>query len=177
MTNEDFVTLAIIAKTQGRHGEVICNILTDFPEKFEERKRLFLWRPEKKGERCEIKLEDHWFHKGRVVLKFAGIDSINDAEPLVGCEVQIPESERAPLEEGRYYISDLKGCTLFNGDQAVGTVTDVNTDMAGAAPLIVVKTAKGEVDVPFAEAFIVSVDVAAKELRMNLPAGLLDVNQ
>jgi 16S rRNA processing protein RimM len=95
---------------------------------------------------------------------------------LVGCEVQIPESERAPLEEGRYYISDLKGCTLFNGDQPVGTVKDVNTDMAGAAPLLVVETSKGEVDVPFAEAYIASVDVSAKELRMNRPEGLLDVN-
>ena len=95
----DFVTLARVFKTQGRIGEVACEILTDFPEKFAERKRLLLFNPKRPAdERREFILESHWLHKGTVVLKFAGIDSITDAELLIGCEVQIPESERAPLD-------------------------------------------------------------------------------
>ncbi len=48
-----------------------------------------------------LQVEQHWFHKGHVVLKFAGVESISDAERLAGMELQIPEEQRAPLEDGR----------------------------------------------------------------------------
>ncbi len=177
--NEAYVTLARITKTQGRRGEVACEILTDFPEKFAERARVFLLYPKSTSSKhLELTVEDHWFHKDRVVLKFAGIDSISEAEGLVGCEVQIPESERAPLEPGAYYISDLAGCTLLNGNVAVGTITTLRT-VSGGVPLLVVQSPSqppGELEIPFAEAYLECVDLDAKLVRMNLPEGLLDIN-
>src|SRR5262249_46868631 len=95
----EFVTLAKVTKTQGRKGEVAAALLTDFPERFAERKKLYAVNYAQKERRREVQLEDHWFHKGGVVLKFAGVDSISMAEELIGCEIQIPANERAQLQD------------------------------------------------------------------------------
>src|ERR1700759_248340 len=103
-----WVWLAHIKRTQGRKGEVFAEILTDFPDKFAERKRLWLLR-EALSPR-EVELLHHWLHKGGIVLHFAGVDSISGAEELAGMVVAIPHAERAPLAEGDVYIGDLIGC-------------------------------------------------------------------
>ena len=63
--------------------------------------------------RRELQLEEHWFHKGGVVLKFAGVDTISDAEQLAGWEVQVPREQRAELEEGAAYVSEMVGCEVW----------------------------------------------------------------
>src|SRR5258708_8002836 len=128
-----FVTIARVIRTQGRKGEVSAILLTDFPERFDSRRRLFVL--DMKGARRSMDLEDHWFHKGHVVLKFAGIDSISDGETLKGSEIQVPFSERAPLEEGEVYVSDLVGCTVYDGPREIGRIRGVQFDR-GEAPLL-----------------------------------------
>src|SRR5262249_38473750 len=100
-----FVTIAKVTKTQGRKGEVAALLLTDFPERFATRKRLFAL--DRQDRRTELELEDHWFHKGGVVLKFAGVDSISQAETLIGCGIQIPQAERAEPAGGLVLLGDL----------------------------------------------------------------------
>jgi len=172
---EEFITIAKVVKTQGRHGEVAAEIHTDFPEKFSERKRLFAWLPD--GSRRELNVEDHWPHKDRVVLKFAGVDDISAAEKLIGSELQVPLSERAMLEAGTYYISDLVGLRLLEQEREIGQVTGVEFG-AGEAPNLVVKAASGgkEFLVPFAKAYLVNVDLESRQLEMRLPEGLLEVD-
>jgi 16S rRNA processing protein RimM len=169
---DDFITIARVVKTQGRHGEVAAELHTDFPERFEERKRIFALG--ENGARRELKLETFWPHKGQIVLKFAGVASISDAEALVGCELQIPKSERAELTQGGAYVSDLMGCTVRDAGCEIGKVTEVRFG-AGEAPLLVIKGAK-EYAIPFAEAYLERVDTERKEIRMQLPEGMLDVN-
>src|SRR4051812_12125284 len=106
--SQEFITIARVVKTQGRHGEVAAELHTDFPEKFSERTKLFALDAD--GKRHELRLESHWLHKSYVVLKFAGVESISDAEALVGCEIQLPQEQRADIEAGAAYISDLIGC-------------------------------------------------------------------
>jgi len=174
--DDEWVVVAKIVRPQGRHGEALAELLTDFPERFAERKRLFLLSP-KSGPR-PIELERHWLHQGRIVLKFAGIDSINDVETLRGLEVAIPKAERAPLEDGAIYIADLIGCTLVDSRTAaeIGKITDVDRE-SSATPLLVIQTsAKEEALVPFAKAFNPTFDAAAKQLTMELPEGLLELN-
>jgi 16S rRNA processing protein RimM len=156
-------------------------LFTDFPEKFAERRRLFALG--KNGERREMKVEDHWPHKGWMVLKFAGVDSIEAAELLIGCELQIPLSERAKLSGGATYVSDLIGCVVFDfaadgPPLEVGTIKDVEFGTGEAPTLIVAgKTAADEIMIPFAEPFVRKLDVAAKRLDMTLPDGLLEVHK
>jgi len=161
-----------VVKTQGRHGEVAAELHTDFPERFEERTRIFALRED--GTRRELNLESFWPHKSQIVLKFSGIDSISEAETLIGSELQVRSSERAELEPGAAYVSDLVGCAVWDGDRQVGKVSDVRFG-AGEAPLLVVQGDR-EYEIPFAEAFLKSVDIGRKEIRMALPEGLLDVN-
>jgi 16S rRNA processing protein RimM len=160
-------------RAQGRRGEVAAELHTDFPERFAERKRLWALAPD--GSRRELVLEEFWLHKGRVVLKFAGVDSISDADALAGCELQVPSEQRAPLPEGATYVSDLVGCSLFAGDRLVGKVEEVQMG-AGEAPLLVVKAGARELLVPFAAEFVQQHDAPAKRLVMTLPQGLLELD-
>jgi 16S rRNA processing protein RimM len=173
VNRNDFVTLARVVKTQGRRGEVAVEVHSDVPGRLHPGMRMFALAED--GIRRELKIEDAWPHKDFVVLKFAGVDSISDAEPLVGCELQVPLSERAQLEPGATYISDLIGCTLFDRGREVGTITDVRFG-AGEAPLLVVGSGKSELEIPYAQEFLTSIDLERKRIETNLPEGLLDVN-
>lgn len=168
--------LARLVRPQGRHGEILADILTDFPERFADRKLLFLVSSETSQSPVrDASLESHWLHKGRVVLKFAGVDSINDGNALRGLLVAIPASERALLTDGSVYINDLIGCEVvdLNASKTVGVVADVDRE----AGLLEVKAlAGGEALIPFARAYLVTMDTAAKRIEMRLPAGLLDIN-
>jgi len=169
---DEFVTIARVLRPQGRKGEVTAALLTDFPELFASRKRLFLL--DEHGHRREVELEAHWFHKNQVVLKFKDVNSISDAEELTGCEVQAPRSERAVLEQGASYVSDLVGCTVYDSGREIGTVQAVQFG-AGEAPLLVVKGAK-EYLVPFAAEYIEKFLAEQKRLEMKLPEGMLELD-
>jgi 16S rRNA processing protein RimM len=134
-----------------------------------------LWALTGDGSRRELKVEEFWPHKSYLVLKFTGIDSISDAEMLAGCELQVPEAERAKLEPGWAYVSDLVGCAVFDGDREVGQVHDVQFG-AGEAPLLVVKAGSKEYEIPYAEAYLTNSDLEHKKIRMKLPEGMLELN-
>jgi len=126
--------------------------------------------------RRELEVEDLWPHKGVVVLKFRGVDSMNDAELLIGSELQVHSAERADLEPGWNYVSDLIGCTVLDHAREIGRIEDVQFG-AGEAPLLIVANSAGrKFDVPFAEAYLEDVDTAQRQVRMNLPEGMLEIN-
>jgi 16S rRNA processing protein RimM len=169
----EFITLARVFKTQGRRGEVAVELHSDVPGRFHEGLRLFA--AGKDDSRRELQVDEVWPHKGSLVLKFAGIDSLSDAEALVGCDLQVPHEARAPLEAGWIYVSDLVGCAVFDRGREIGTVADVQFG-SGEAPLLLVKAGKAEYEIPFAEAYLKSVELGRKRIEMELPVGLLDVN-
>ncbi|HTJ88295.1 MAG TPA: ribosome maturation factor RimM [Terriglobales bacterium] len=172
-TAEEFVTLARVIKTQGRHGEVAVQVHSDIPDRLHPGLRLFALAQD--NSRRELQIDDAWPHKDWLVLKFAGVDSISDAELLIGSELQVPASERAELEAGAAYVSDLIGCVLFDRDREIGAIRDVRFG-AGEAPLLVMGSGKNELEIPYAQEFLVRVDLEGKRLDMNLPEGLLEVN-
>jgi 16S rRNA processing protein RimM len=169
-----FITLARVVKTQGRRGEVACEIFSAVPDRFSIGMKLLALDREER--RRELEIEDIWPHKELLVFRFAGVNSISEAEPLVGCELQIPTSERSKLEVGWNYVSDLVGCTLLDADREIGRIEEV-TFGAGEAPLLAVRADSANIlEIPFAEAYVVRVDVERKQVLMNLPDGLLEVN-
>ena len=164
-----------MVKTQGRRGEVAGEILSDVPDRFAVGMRLLALPREPDRQRRELEVEEIWPHKG-LVLKFAGVDSISDAEALVGCELQVPLSQRSELRAGWNYVSDLVGCSVFDHDREIGRIEDVQFG-AGEAPLLIVRDAAAKlVEIPFAEAYLDRLDVERKQVRMKLPEGLLEVN-
>jgi 16S rRNA processing protein RimM len=189
-TPENWTWLARIRRYQGRKGEVFADLLTDFPEKFAERKQLWLLSGTSSGAGGgapaatthaprEVELIAHWPHKGGVVLHFAGIDSITAAETLKGMIVAIPRTERAALDEDEVYVGDLIGCTLIDVAGAepvtVGPIEEVDRS-SGPVALLVVQGAAGEVLVPFAKSYLRKIDLKAKRVEMALPEGLVELN-
>jgi 16S rRNA processing protein RimM len=177
---EQWVWLARIRRAQGRKGEVFAQILTDFPEKFAQRRRLWLLaRAAPATSPREVELIAHWLHKGGIVLHFAGVDSISAAEALAGLIVAIPLAERAPLGEDEVYVADLIGCALVDvaGEQPlpVGEIEDVDRT-AGPVALLVVRGAAGEVLIPFARSYLRRIDLEARRVEMALPEGLAELN-
>jgi len=174
----EFITIARVVKPQGRLGEVSAQLFTDFPERFAERRHLFALTLS--GGRRELELEDFWLHKGRMILKFAGIDSIDDAATLVGAEIQIPREQRAQLEAGSFYVSDLVGCRVFASAgsaalQELGPVTDVLFG-AGEAPLLAVREGARELLIPFVESYTRQVDLEGRRIELALPEGMLELD-
>jgi 16S rRNA processing protein RimM len=188
-----WIVLAHLLRPQGRKGEVLAELFTDFPERFEEQRRVFLAPSGFQGEESEARLAEvvsFWLpvgkNEGRVVLQFAGVDTISDAGSIAGQDVIVPREERLPLDDESVYISELIGCMVYDGTLAVGVVEDVQfpttadgaRKLTDAAPLLAVTSLDGdEVLIPFAKAFLVKVDTEAKRIEMTLPEGLVEVNR
>jgi 16S rRNA processing protein RimM len=164
-----------VVKTQGRRGEVAGEILSDVPDRFAVGMKLLALPRGSNAVRRELEVEEFWPHKGLLVLKFAGVDSISEAETLEGCELQVPRSQRSELQAGWNYVSDLVGCEVFDHGREIGRIEDVQFG-AGEAPLLIVRDVTRMLELPFAEAYLDSVDVERKQVRMNLPEGLLELD-
>jgi 16S rRNA processing protein RimM len=170
--SDDLIVIARAVRTHGLKGEVVAELLTDFPERFEDVDELIFVSPS--GERKLGQLEDYWFQKNRVVLKLADYDDVDKAKELVGFDFAVPESERVPLDEDEYYDWELEGCTVKVGNESIGEVRSVMR--TGGAEILVVKDQAGKEQlVPLATPIVVEVDIAAKTIVIDPPEGLLEL--
>ena len=168
---EDLVAIARIAKTRGLRGETVADVLTDFPERFDDLETVTAIKPD--GGREELKIEKFWFQKGRIILKFDGFDSIEAAETLRDYKICVPESEAVELEDDEYFDWELEGCAVetIAGEQ-IGRVKEIMR--TGGTEVLIVEGAEKEYMIPFAEAICTEVDVENKLIRIDAPEGLLD---
>jgi 16S rRNA processing protein RimM len=209
-----WIVLARILRPQGRRGEVLADLFTDFPERFHQHSRVWFAAqgfadsptaefapvisasddppPADKLPASQLQIAEiasHWLpvgrNAGRIVLRFSGIDTIEQAEKLTGFEVLVPRAERMSLDPGSAYISDLIGCTVYDRDKPLGVVAGVDfpttpdgaRHLDAASPLLVLTSPSGdEILIPFARAFLLALDPAAKSIRMSLPEGLAELN-
>lgn len=169
--NEELVAVAKITKSRGLRGELVADVLTDFPERFDDLQTVVGLFPNR--ERRELKIERFWFQKGRIILKFAGFDSIETAESLRGVEVCVPESEAIELDTDEFFDWELTDCEVetIEGEK-IGVVKELMR--TGGTEILVVTGAEKEYLIPFAETICVEVDVENKLIRVDLPDGLLD---
>ena len=172
-----WLRVAQIVRPQGRGGEVLDELLTDLPERFSESPRVWLRAGENAPVR-EAAVESWRLHGGRLVLKLAGVDSIEDAEALRGDEAVVPWAERRALAEDEVYAAELAGCALVDAltSAAVGTITDVEQNLGAGTLLVVERFGGGELLVPFVKAYAPRWDLEARVLMMELPDGLLDLD-
>jgi 16S rRNA processing protein RimM len=168
---EDLVVIAKLAKTRGLRGELVADVLTDFPERFDDLKRVFAVKPN--GETLELEIEKFWFQKGRIVFKFSGFDSIETAETLRNCEISITENEAVELETDEFFDWQLQDCTVETIEGVkLGTVKEVMR--TGGTEILVVAGETKEYLIPFAEKICTEVDVENKLIKVDAPEGLLD---
>jgi len=181
-----FVSLATIVRVRGRIGEVAANILTDFPQRLTRLREVFLL--DAQGRSRPARVRRCWLassHGGQAIFHFEGVDSIDAARPLVGCTVQVPLAERAPLPRGRFFITDLIGCEVWESSpgasapetttpELLGSVRDVYLE--SGTPLLAVATAQGELLIPLAGEICTRIDPAARRIEVRLPPGLRELN-
>jgi 16S rRNA processing protein RimM len=172
------ITVARILRARGLRGEVAAQILTDFPERLPELSEV--WLADGRSAPRHTKVQRCWLSTSRggpAIFHFAGIDNMDSAERLRGCEVQIPFEQRAKLDAGNYYVSELVGCEVWEAgaEVAMGSVRDV--EFPGGVALLAVETAEGEVLVPLAAEFCTRIDIKAKRIDVVLPEGLRDLNR
>lgn len=172
------VTLARILRPRGLRGEVAAEILTDFPERLPKLREV--WLADGRSAPRRVRVQRCWLtpsRGGQAIFHFADVDSIEAADTLRGLEVQVPIEQRARLDAGNYFVSDLVGCEVWEAGaaSALGSVRDV--EFPGGAPLLAIDTSEGEVLVPLASEFCVRIDVKAKRIDVILPEGLRDLNR
>jgi 16S rRNA processing protein RimM len=169
----DLIIVARAVRTRGLKGELIADVLTDFPERFEKVAELTGVGPS--GERQQFGLENYWFQNDRLVLKFSGYDSIDAAKALVGYEFGLPEAERVELAQDEFYDWELEGCQVESTlGLTIGQVREVLR--TGGVELLVVETeARREVFVPMVASIVIEVDISQKKISIDPPEGLLDL--
>ena len=167
----DLVAIARVARPHGIRGEVIADILTDFPERFEGLESVTA-KIDDSG-RAELKIERCRFHQGRVMLKFAGIDSVEAAEQLRNAEICVAEAEAVELEADEYFDWELAGCRVATlAGEELGTVAEVMR--TGGTEILVIRGGERELLVPFARAICPEVDIENKRIVVDPPEGLLE---
>jgi 16S rRNA processing protein RimM len=165
-----WVTVARLGKTRGIRGEITALPLSDRPERYQELGRVYLHGT---GAPLPRQVEHTWFHNGTLIFKFQGVDTMSDAELLVGMEVRIPIAERTPLEPGEFFQSDLVGCEVVDrkSGERLGLV-EAWQDGGGSGLLVV----EGGLLIPFARSICVEIDVQARRIAVDLPEGLRELN-
>lgn len=170
---DDLITVARIVKTRGLRGEVAADLLTDFPERFENLKSVV--GVSTAGNRRSLQIEEHWFHRDRVVFKFAGFDSIDEAKELVGWALALPAEQRIQLPEDSYYEWELVGCRVETLEGVyVGKITQLMRT-GGVEILTVIDDHGGETLVPLASDICREINIQQKLIRIDPPAGLLEL--
>ena len=168
----ELVVIARAVKPRGLKGEIVAELLTDFPERFEDIEELILVSPS--GERQSGQLEEYWFQNDRVILKLAGYDDVDTAKELVGFEFAVPESERVILPEDHFYDWELEGCTVKVGDETIGKVQSVIK--TGGTEILRITDENGKEQlVPLVDSIVVEIDTAGKLIVVDPPDGLLDL--
>lgn len=172
-SQQNLISIARIARPQGIHGEVIADLMTDFPERFAGLESVTLRLSD--GTMLPLRLIRHRMHKGRILLKFEGYDDIDSAQQLRDATIVLDREQLVALPEDNYYHFDLVDCRVVTVDgRELGTVTDVQE--FGAAPLLVVRDqAERELLIPFTRAVCSGVDITGKLITVDPPDGLLEL--
>jgi 16S rRNA processing protein RimM len=200
-----WIPAARLLRPQGRRGELLAELLSDLPGLFAPGRRVSL-AASGTVPATETTLESHWTptgrNAGRIVVKLAGVDTISAAELLAGWELLVPATDLPALGADTWFVRDLIGCQLFDGATLIGEITGVEYPMSAdgrtrlpdAAPLLevtIINDAQRNLAIaassphtelepqliPFVKAWLLSVDLDAKRVVMNLPAGLLDLRE
>lgn len=170
---DEEVTIARIVKARGIKGEVACVLETDFPERFASLSEAAVRMPDDRL--LELKLENHWFHNDRVILKFEDYDTMTAAETLVGGRVVIAETDAGLLSENQFFEHQVTGSEVLTSEgRRLGHVARL-LRTGGTDVLVVEDDDKREYLIPFADDICTEVDTEGKRIVVKPPEGLLEL--
>jgi len=171
------VLVARVLRPHGLRGEVVVEALSDVPGRLDPGSSLLLADAEGRpaapaGLPREVAVESSRPHKGGFLVRFAGLGDRDGAEALRGVHLAVERARVPPPPAGTYYHYELVGCRCFEGERELGTVAEVAED--GGGLLLIVEREGRRLPVPFVARFLKEVDVAAGEIRLELPPGLVE---
>ncbi len=168
---EDLLRVGVISSTHGIKGEVKVFPTTDDRNRFKELKMILL---DTGKEQKELEIENVKFFKQFVILKFKGIDNINDIEKYKGKDLLITRENAAVLSEGEFFICDLIGLQAEEEDGSfLGELAEVL--QTGANDVFVIKTKQGkEILIPYIDDCVKKIDIGEKRMVVHLLPGLVD---
>jgi len=167
------INVGKVLRSQGKNGELRLRFYHSEAIQFSGLDRLSIGR---EGEAREYRIESLLTRGKAAHVKLESVDSLASADRLVGFDVFVTEDKLKPAEEGHFYVFQLIGCLVLTQEgERIGRVIDVLS--AGEADSLVVESRGREVLIPFHAAICPAVDVARREIRINPPAGLLDLNE
>jgi 16S rRNA processing protein RimM len=172
------VTVARIVRPRGLRGEVVAEILTDFPERLPKLREV--WLADGRSAPRHLQVRKCWLSPsrgGQAVFHLVGVDDVDAAKRLRGLEVQVPMAQRARPSAGSYFVSDLVGCAVWEAGALASLGTVRNVEFPGGVPLLAVDASGGEILVPLAAEYCTRIDVQAKRIDVSLPEGLRDLNR
>lgn len=168
---EQLLQVGVITQTHGVHGEVKVFPTTDDPERFLDLEYVFL---DTGREKKKLIIQSVKFFKQFVILKFKGINNINDIEKYKRCALLVDRENAVELEEDEYFIADMIGMDVLTEDGEIfGTLKDVIE--TGANDVYIVNSKKhGEVLIPAIKECILDVNVKEGKMLVHLMEGLID---
>ncbi len=166
---EEFLQVGVISSTHGIRGEVKVFPTTDDPARFKKLKNVLL---DTGRERLQLEVQSVKFFKQFVIVKFRGIDNINDIEKYKGKSLLVPREDAVELGEDEYYIADLMGMEVFTEEGRFGVLKDVME--TGANEVYIIDSDEhGEVLVPAIHDCILDVNIEEKVMKIRLLDGLV----
>lgn len=168
----DVVLVGRVARAHGNRGQVIVNPETDFPDaRFTIGRVLLVGAAEVPRAIRAVR-----YHQGRPILALEGIESMDDAEALAGADLKVPAAARGVLPAGTFYHDELIGCEVRDpAGRPIGTVAGVEGTLE--ASRLVVDGGQGDVLIPLAAAICTRIDVTARQIVVDPPEGLLELNE
>jgi len=170
---DDLIVVAHIVKVRGLRGEVVADLLTDFPDRFENLKTLV--GISSGGVKRSLQIEEQWFHGNRLVLKFADFNSIDEAKELVDYDLGVAAQDRVELPQDSFYEWELIGCRVETiGGESIGVVIEIMRT-GGVEILKVVDESGRDRLIPMASDIVVEIERDEKLIRIDPPEGLLEL--
>ena len=173
MPEPRYLAVGRVLRPHGVRGEVRVQVLTNFPERLEQRAAFYLAHPDSSEDVQRHPVEGMRFHQQLLLLKLEGCDDRNAAEELRDLLVQIPVEEAAPLEEGEYYHFQVIGVEVET-ESGEGLGREAEVLETGANDVYVVRGPRGEVLIPAIESVVRVLDVEAKRMVVSPLPGMLD---
>ncbi len=170
MRKDDCYQLGEVIKTHGLNGEVSIHLDVDFPNEYQNLESVFL---EQQGNLVPLFISSIQINKGKALVHFEDIDSIEGAKVLIKSKLFLPLSQLPKLENGQYYFHDLVNCVVYEGSSRLGLIKEV-IDLNGNQ-LISVDMEGKEILIPLKDEILTTVDIPAEKVSVNLPDGLLDI--
>lgn len=171
---EKLIAIGRIVRTWGLKGDVAVDLYSgrhDRLERFRE-----LRAGEQAGQANVLRLEHERKHKTQIIAKFSGVDSVGEAERLIGSSIFVHTTELEPLRDDEYFMEDLIGLkvVLESGDE-IGSIIDIQE--TGGTDLLIVEKGGKELLIPFARSICRTIDLAGRIVVIRPPEGLLDIDE